>query len=283
MEDGAGKRPEICKCNRRRHQQALWDRRIKYQERNLNINHIRHRINIGTSGWHYKHWKGTYYPEDIQDKEQFDFYSKHFKTVEINNSFYRLPEATTFKAWRKDAPKGFKFAVKASRFITHMKKLKLDKRSLRLFFSRVQHLEEKLGPILFQLPPKWKLNLERFELFLENLPKGYRFVFEFREPSWNSEKVYALLKKHKCAYCIFELEHYLTPLIVTANFVYVRLHGPGNKYQGSYNTRQLKKWAAYCRDWQKEKKDVYIYFDNDQAGYAAFNAEKLLGLVGEDK
>jgi uncharacterized protein YecE (DUF72 family) len=236
-------------------------------------------IYIGTSGWHYKHWKGTFYPESIHDAEQFAYYSRQFKTVEINNSFYQLPEISTFKAWKKGAPSGFIYSVKANRYITHMKKLKKDKRSLNKFLSGVDYLEETLGPILFQLPPKWKINAERLEEFLENLPKNYRYTFEFREHSWNNEIIYDLLRKYNCAYCIYELEHFLTPTLVTADFVYVRLHGPGNKYQGSYTTPQLKKWATHCMNWQKEKKDVYIYFDNDQAGYAAFNAQKLAELI----
>lgn len=155
----------------------------------------------------------------------------------------------------------------------------MDRKSLRKFFSRVDHLENALGPILFQLPPKWKINTERLEEFLQNLPEGYRYTFEFREHSWNDEIVYDLLRKYNSAYCIYELEHFLTPTITTADFVYIRLHGPGNKYQGSYTTRQLKKWAGYCMNCRKEKKDVYIYFDNDQAGYAAFNAQTLAGMI----
>lgn len=231
---------------------------------------------IGTSGWKYKHWKGTFYPEGLKDKEEFDYYVQRFNTVEINNSFYRLPTAATFAGWMNKAPASFVYAVKASRYITHLKKLKVDKDSLDLFFSRAAHLEKKEGPILFQLPPRWRLNLERFRSFLAALPKGHRYVFEFRETGWYNQEVYDEMKKYNCAFCIYELAGHQSPLTVTANFVYIRLHGPGaHKYQGSYSKTQLNTWAKRCSKWMEEGKDVYIYFDNDEQGYAAFNAFTL--------
>ena len=160
-----------------------------------------------------------------------------------------------------------------------MKKLIVDKAGIRRFFSNVSKLEEKLGPVLFQLPPKWRVNAGRLETFMRALPTGYRYTFEFREHSWYNDDVYALLMQNNCAFCIYELEHHLSPLIETADFVYVRLHGPGNKYQGSYKKSVLRKWAARIEAWQKEGKDVYVYFDNDQEGFAAFNALTLTGLI----
>jgi uncharacterized protein YecE (DUF72 family) len=237
------------------------------------------KIYIGTSGWHYKHWKGTFYPADIKASMQFEEYKKHFSSVEINNSFYRLPTPETFAMWRKTTPRNFIFAVKGSRFITHMKKLNLDKEGIKKFFTSVKKLNEKLGVILFQLPPKWKVNAARLKNFIAVLPKKYRYAFEFREHSWYSAEIYAILKKGKCAFCIYELEHHLSPLKVTADFVYVRLHGPGNKYQGSYTTETLKEWARRCMEWQKNGRDVFVYFDNDQEGFAAFNALELKKLV----
>jgi uncharacterized protein YecE (DUF72 family) len=236
-------------------------------------------LHIGTSGWHYKHWKGTYYPADIKDADQFSLYAQQFSTVEINNSFYKLPTPHTFTNWRKAAPKGFTFAVKASRYLTHMVKLKADKQSLRKFFTRATKLEEKLGPILFQLPPKWKVNVERLAHFLSALPAGHRYTFEFRNHTWYTEEVLAVLRQHNAAFCIYHLEHHLSPIWVTADFVYVRLHGPGNKYQGSYRLPALKKWAKLCRQWLNDHKDVYIYFDNDQEGYAAYNAQRLMEIM----
>ena len=241
------------------------------------------KIYIGTSGWHYKHWKGTFYPGDITDTEQFSYYKKHFNTVEINNSFYKLPTPKTFREWKEAAPARFIFSVKASRFITHMKKLKPDAVSIGKFFNHAGKLEEKLGPVLFQLPPRWKINTERLAAFLERLPAGHRYTFEFRNPSWYEHEVYDLLRQYNCAFCIYHLERHLSPLEVTAGFVYIRLHGPGNKYQGNYTKRALEKWSGYCREWQSDRKDVYVYFDNDQAGYAAFNAQQLLLMTGNKK
>lgn len=238
------------------------------------------KLHIGTSGWKYKHWKGTFYPEGLKDKDEFNYYAQHFNTVEINNSFYRLPEIATFEAWGHKAPVSFVYAVKVSRYITHLKKLKVDKDSLDLFFSRTAHLGKKEGPLLFQLPPRWRLNLERFKHFLAALPAGRRYVFEFREPGWYNREVYDEMAKYNCAFCIYELAGHRSPIMVTSDFVYVRLHGPGaNKYQGSYSKRQLNAWAKRCNTWLDEGKDVYIYFDNDEKGYAAFNALTLARIL----
>jgi len=235
---------------------------------------------IGTSGWHYKHWIGTYYPADTADKDQFAYYQQHFTTVEINNSFYHLPSIKTFNHWRDAAPEGFVFSVKGSRFITHMKKLNVTKAELAKFFRRVARLKEKLGTILFQLPPGWKVNTERLAIFIARLPAGYRYVFEFRNETWYTDEVYQILKQHNCAFCIYELAGHITPIQVTADFVYIRLHGPtGQKYQGSYTPAVLRQWAKACRGWMKDGKDVYVYFDNDQAGYAAFNAGELQEIL----
>lgn len=237
------------------------------------------KIYIGTSGWHYKHWTGAFYPATIKGSRQFDEYKKNFETVEINNSFYKLPSDKTFRQWALAAPKGFTYAIKASRFITHVKKLAVDMDSISLLLSRVDILEEKLGPVLFQLPPGWMVNIERFREFLEKIPYGYRYTFEFRNTSWYKKEIYELLKQHHCAFCIYELAGHTSPIEITTDFIYIRLHGPGDKYQGSYTTATLKKWAANCRQWMKNGLDVYVYFDNDQHGYAAFNAITLQELI----
>lgn len=236
-------------------------------------------IFIGTSGWHYKHWIGTFYPAKTYNAGQLPYYLKYFSTVEINNSFYRLPAPETFATWRKLTPSHFVFAVKGSRFLTHMKKLNVEKINLQRFFDSVRQLKEKAGPILFQLPPKWNVNIERLKHFLQLLPKRYQYAFEFRNVTWYTDEVYAILRSYKCAFCIYELAGHLSPKEVTAGFVYLRLHGPGNKYQGSYTKAVLTKWARQCAQWQQQGKDVYVYFDNDQAGYAAFNAITLKQLV----
>lgn len=237
------------------------------------------KIHVGTSGWHYKHWIGTFYPEDTKEAEQLGYFVKKFDTVELNNSFYRLPSEETFRNWRKATPAQFVFSVKGSRYITHLKKLKIDKTAIDQFFHHVDHLAEKLGPILFQLPPRWKINKERLADFLAYLPKRYRFTFEFRDQTWYDDGIYALLRKYNCAFCIYQLAGHLSPLTTTADFVYIRLHGSGDKYQGSYNDATLKEWAKRCKEWQKDGKDVYLYFDNDQAGYAAFNAQKINEII----
>lgn len=238
-------------------------------------------IYIGTSGWHYKHWKGVFYPDKLPAREYMSHYLRYFQSVEINNSFYRLPSEATFSAWKDNMPDDFVFAVKASRFITHMKKLKEPAQSIARFMHAVDSLEEKLGPILFQLPPFWNLNLERLQEFLKALPKGYRYVLELRNEIWYDERVYQLLREYGIAFCIYELERHLSPMLVTADFVYVRLHGPGNKYEGSYTEEALQAWGAKVKGWQQEGKDVYIYFDNDQFAYAAHNAIRLRELVQE--
>jgi uncharacterized protein YecE (DUF72 family) len=237
-------------------------------------------LHIGTSGWHYKHWVGNFYPPKTPASRMFALYAEHFDTVELNNSFYRLPNVETFREWRDAAPRNFLFAVKASRLITHNLKLKNPQNALDNILSRADVLGRKLGPVLFQLPPHWKKNVERLEAFLSVLPRYHRYVFEFREPTWNSEDVYAVLRKHNAAYCIHELAGFQTELTVTADFVYVRLHGPGaGKYEGSYTDAQLRGWARQIEAWSETSKAVYIYFDNDQAGFAAANALTLKELT----
>lgn len=237
-------------------------------------------VHIGTSGWHYKHWVGTFYPPKTSASRMFQLYTRHFDTVELNNSFYRLPSTETFSAWRDAAPPGFLYAVKASRFITHNLKLKNPQNALDNILSRAEALGKKLGPVLFQLPPKWGKNVERLDEFLSVLPKYHRHVFEFREPSWHCEEVYAILRRHNAAYCIHEIAGFQTDLTLTANFTYVRLHGPGaGKYEGSYTEPQLQRWARQIHDWSRTLKAIYLYFDNDQAGFAPRNAILLKELV----
>jgi len=239
-------------------------------------------IFIGTSGWHYGHWEGRFYPEGMKPEYFLKYYLKYFSTVEINNSFYHLPMAETFKSWRNSAPDNFIFAVKASRFITHMKKLSEPKKSIKLFFDRVKMLSKKCGPILFQLPPYWHCNIERLSDFLKSLPKRYRYAFEFRDETWCNNDVTKLLQKHNAAFCIFDLNWYTSPKFVTADFVYIRLHGPDGKYAGSYSEKQLGEWAKFIKKCYNDGKDVYCYFDNDEAGYATKNAIRLKELIRQN-
>ncbi|MGZ4855812.1 MAG: DUF72 domain-containing protein [Candidatus Angelobacter sp.] len=237
-------------------------------------------IRIGTSGYHYKHWVGTFYPPKTPASKMLAYYVRHFDTVELNNSFYRLPTIAAFESWRDAVPGNFVFAVKASRFITHNKKLKDPENALDNLLPRAEHLGNKLGPVLFQLPPRWKVNLERLEGLLEILPREHRYAFEFRELSWMTPEVNRLLKRYNAAFCIYELAAYRSSFDITADFAYVRLHGPdAGKYQGRYSKAQLREWARRIEEWSAKLKAIYIYFDNDQAGYAAQNALELKQMV----
>jgi uncharacterized protein YecE (DUF72 family) len=237
-------------------------------------------VSIGTSGWHYKHWLGKFYPDGLKPSEMLAYYTEHFGTVEINNSFYRLPTPEAVEMWRKSTPKDFCFAVKASRYLTHMKKLKSPEDALENFLPLVEKLRKKLGPILFQLPPRWRVNPERLSDFLQALPRRHRYAFELRDPSWHTPEVYKILRRHNAAFCIYELAGYQSPFEITADFAYVRLHGPDeHSYAGSYTRGALKKWAAQLKTWREEGKDSYVYFDNDQNAFAAKNAHELSKLM----
>jgi uncharacterized protein YecE (DUF72 family) len=233
-------------------------------------------IHIGTSGFHYKHWKGPFYPRNMPASAMLNFYVQHFDTLELNNSFYRLPTVSAFEAWRDATPDNFVFAVKASRFITHNKKLKDPENAVDNLLPRAAHLGAKLGPVLFQLPPKWRVNPERLRNLLQILPRDVRYAFEFRELSWVTPEIDSLLREFNAAFCIYELAGYQSPLSITADFTYVRLHGPeAGKYQGSYSEQQLSQWARQIESWATRLKTIYFYFDNDQAGYAPTNALRL--------
>ena len=240
--------------------------------------HVR-QIQIGTSGWHYKHWLGNFYPAEMKAPEMLRHYLKFFDTVELNNTFYHLPAEASFEGWRRGTPADFRFAVKGSRFITHMKKLNDVEEATWRFLGRAEILGRKLGPILFQLPPNLKINLERLETFLRLLPKTHRYTFEFREKTWMHEETYDLLRSFNAAYCIYEIEYYQSPIIVTADWTYVRLHGPGSKYQGLYGKKGLQPWKQRIEQWRTELKGIYFYFDNDQAGYAAADAQMLNRMI----
>jgi len=239
----------------------------------------RKKIHIGTSGWNYKHWRGNFYPEDLKSSDWFEYYVKHFLTVEINNSFYQLPEKKTFEKWRRSVSENFVFSVKASRYITHMKKLKDPQQPVSNFIYNVKELQDRLGPVLFQLPPRWNMNAERLQAFISQLPDKFRYTFEFRDDSWWHPDVYKILKDANMALCIFDLAGTLSPKEITADFVYVRLHGPGAAYEGKYNSKTLTGWAGAFSAWEKQGKEIFCYFDNDQKGYAAQNALELAQML----
>ena len=238
------------------------------------------KVYIGTSGWHYKHWRGSFYPEHLKAQDWLEFYSTRFNTVELNNSFYHLPTTSSFDTWREVSHRDFLFAVKGSRFITHMKKLKDVKSSTSKFFKAAKHLERKLGPVLFQLPPRWHVNAERLAEFLTSIPKDHQYAFEFREASWYAEEVFEVLKRHNAALCIHDLGGNQQPIELTADFTYVRFHGPTEaKYAGSYSGRDLKKWADRIVEWNQNLTAIYAYFNNDVGGFAPKNAQELKELL----
>lgn len=237
------------------------------------------RVHIGTSGWHYKHWCGPFYEERLPAWRMLGCYIQQFDTVELNNTFYRLPARTALESWYAQTPPSFCFAAKASRFLTHNKKLRDPENALNNLLPLLETLKEKLGPILFQLPPSWNVNAERLNQFLDALPARHQYAFEFRNATWNKAEICEILRCHRAAYCIYELAGFHSPYEITTDFAYVRLHGPAGKYQGSYSNEMLEEWAERIGEWQKSLRGIYVYFDNDQAGYAAQNALALKAMV----
>lgn len=207
------------------------------------------------------------------------YYTGIFETVEINNSFYQLPKKKTLLQWKYSVARDFIFSIKASRYITHMKKLKDPKKSTRRFFARIDNLGKKAGPVLFQLPPKWRCNPVRLEAFIKVLPKKHRYAFEFRDEDWFNEEVFGILSKHGIAFCIYELAQTKSPQKITADFVYMRLHGPESAYKGKYSKAKLRSIAGFLKECEKAGKDVYCYFDNDESAYAAHNADELKKMI----
>lgn len=220
---------------------------------------------IGCSGWEYKHWRGDFYPAELPKTRWFEHYAARFDTVEINNSFYRLPEESTFARWAERAPAGFVYAVKASRFLTHMKKLKDPEGPLDRLFSRMRPLQAHLGPVLYQLPPNLKLDRGRLEHFLHSLPPGVRHVMEFRDPTWYADDVYDLLERYGVALCLHDMRHSAT----------------GRERVGGYPDARLSQWAEWIRDQLAQNVDVYAYFNNDVGGHAPRDAVTLGRFVEE--
>lgn len=236
-------------------------------------------VHIGTAGWAYDHWRGPFYPVQLKTGEWLPYYAQHFRCVEIDSSFYRLPSVATLRHWHDCVPSGFMFAVKASRYITHMKKLAEPRRSLKPFLDRVTILGDKLGPILFQLPPRWHVDVKRLAVFLKALSREHRYAMEFRDSSWFDPQVYELLAAHDVAFCIFDLAGSPSPMEVTADLVYIRLHGPGAAYRGSYADRALNEWGRAIKRWRRQRREVFCLFDNDEAAYAVRDAQRLQQIL----
>jgi len=230
------------------------------------------RVRIGTSGYQYDDWPGRFYPDDLPKRKWFEHYSQRFDTVEINNTFYGLPDKQVFESWRKAAPEGFCFALKFSRYGSHLKHLKDPKDTIGNFTERARRLRDKLGPILVQLPPRWSPDSGRLRHFLQAAPRKYRWTFEFRDERWLCDEIFDLLRDHEAGLCVHDMidGH---PRVATATWTYLRFHGDG--YAGSYSSQFLTAEARRIADEAGRGLDVYVYFNNDVRAEAAFNAMDL--------
>jgi uncharacterized protein YecE (DUF72 family) len=248
-------------------------------------------LRIGCSGWNYKHWRGSFYAPELPVREWFTHYSSVFDTVEINNTFYRLPEPATFAAWRERAPENFLYAIKASRFITHLKRLREPEEPVARLFERACELQGHLGPVLYQLPESFHCDLTRLDDFLALLPRTLgelngtpadhviRHVFEFRHPSWYTDDTQALLRAHGVVMCLHDKAGSAIFEPLDTPFLYVRFHGPGGRYFGRYDLRRLEHWAATLAEQWRAGRDVFAYFNNDPEGMAVINAQELRALM----
>jgi uncharacterized protein YecE (DUF72 family) len=235
---------------------------------------------VGTSGWTYDSWKGLFYPPEIAKKDWLEWYAAQFPTTEVNGSFYRTPSTTAVREWRRRTPSTFVFAWKASKFITHWKRLKdTCASSIALMETRLKLLEPKLGPVLFQLPARFEVDRDRLAGFLRMLPSRRLYAFEFRHPSWYDDAVLELLAEHDVSLCI--ADHHLAPApwVATARHVYVRGHGPDGRYRDNYPDATLRRWARHIKTWQREQRRVFVYFDNDQKSAAPMDARRLMALL----
>lgn len=237
------------------------------------------RVGLGTSGWVYPHWRERFYPPALPQRAWLGVYARTFETVEINRSFYRLPSPEAAAAWAAEVPEGFCFAVKASRYLTHMKKLKDPEEPLSRLLEAIAPLGPKLGPILFQLPPRWRFDAERLDRFLAVLPREGRHAVEFRDPSWFNASAYRLLERYGVALCVVSFPGVPVVWEVTAPFTYVRLHGATRAYDYLYSPSELEDWASGIERLARQGLDAYVYFDNDAHGYAVENALALRGML----
>lgn len=234
------------------------------------------RVYIGTSGWHYASWRGRFFPHELMVKHQLQYYATQFDTAELNGVFYRTPTLKAVRDWRRQTPDSFLFAWKASKYITHWKRLgATSRKSITLMETRLRALGDKAGPVLFQLPPQFSVDRQRLADFLKLLKKKRPYVFEFRHRSWYDDSILDLLQKHDVALCLSDHHDAPSPWEVTARHVYVRGHGPGGRYRGHYSDKTLQSWARDIRKWRRQQREVYVYFDNDQKSAAPADAARL--------
>jgi len=236
-------------------------------------------LRIGCSGFNYTGWRENFYPPALPQKKWFEYYCTVFNTVELNVTFYRLPLASTFKKWHDETPEDFVFSLKGSRFVTHIKRLIEPAEPLKLFFERAKNLKKKLKVVLWQFPPSFKINLPRLKKFLKLLKKyPVRHTLEFRNESWITNDVADLCAENNASFCMADWPEFIDKLPVTSNFVYIRRHGKGGNYATSYSKAELRRDAKRIKGYLKNKKDVYIYFNNDAYGYAPKNALELMKM-----
>ncbi len=241
---------------------------------------MRGEIRIGTSGWIYRHWKGRFYPEGLPSKDWLEFYCRYFDTVELNSPFYRIPSRQVFESWNRRTPEGFLFAVKASRLITHKKRLRDVNEELNWFFFNTEGLGDKRGCILFQTPPSLKADPHLLEEFLKLLPPG-TYAFEFRHPSWFDPSIYDLLKAFGATLCVADSPNFPQVKLIVGDFLYLRLHGSQRLYSSLYTYEELKEWASFIKEaLDLGVKKVFCYFDNDYEAYAVRNALELKEILG---
>lgn len=234
------------------------------------------RVLIGTSGWHYDSWRGPFYPEGLPIKTQLQYYASQFDSAELNGVFYRTPTLKAVKSWRDQTGKNFTFTWKASKFITHWKRLSASSaNSLKLLEDRLSYLGSKAGPVLFQLPPNFQADADRLSAFLRMLPRKRRYSFEFRHPSWYAPQIIRVLAERNISLCVSDHHDAPAPWKRTADFVYVRGHGPGGRYKGHYPSTTLAAWAKRIKSWRSQGCDVFVFFDNDQKSAAPIDALKL--------
>jgi uncharacterized protein YecE (DUF72 family) len=237
------------------------------------------RARIGCSGWQYQHWRGDFYRADLPQTKWLEYYASVFDTVEVNNSFYRLPETSTFARWAARVPARFQFAVKASRYLTHMKKLKDPVEPIERLFGRMRALGKRLGPVLYQLPPGFQIDTARLEQFLQVLPGDTRHVIEFRHPSWYVDPVYGMLDRYRASLCLHDMRDSATGRLRVGPIVYTRFHGPSGRYHGGYAAADLRAWAAWFQAALDQGTHVYAYFNNDVGGHAPRDAIALRQLL----
>ena len=238
---------------------------------------------VGCSGWSYPDWRGVVYPADLPKTRCFEHYTTLFDTVELNNTFYRLPKEGTVRKWAASAPPGFVFSVKLGAFGSHRMKLRDPERWLARHLEVFGALGDHLGPTLVQLPPRWRRDVDRLDAFLRAAPRATRWAVELRDPSWLHPSTYEVLRRHDAALCIHDLlpNH---PVEMTAAWTYIRFHGPeavAHPYRGRYGPERLTPWADRINGWLRARSDVYAYFNNDYDGHAVADAITLRQLVEE--